>query len=86
MSGICFIICLFSGLFYCTTKIGLHSYNITLQQEEQRLASQIVEQKSAVEDLQAEVHSMQDKGRVLSLLGDEVQDNSSNIYVIGNSD
>ena len=38
-----------------------------------------------MEDLQAQVHSMQDKGRVLSMLGEQVQDNSGNIYVIGDS-
>ncbi|WP_294730303.1 hypothetical protein [uncultured Faecalibaculum sp.] len=63
----------------------MNAYNITLQQKEQNLASEIAQKKNAVEDLQAEVHSMQDKGRVLSMLGEQVQDNSGNIYVIGDS-
>lgn len=74
-----------SVLFYGSAKVGLNAYNITLQQKEQNLASEIAQKKNAVEDLQAEVHSMQDKGRVLSMLGEQMQDNSGNIYVIGDS-
>ena len=83
--GVCTFVFGFSVVFYGGAKVGLYSYNITLQQKEQSLASEIARKKSEVEDLQAQVHSMQDKGRVLSMLGEQVQDNSGNIYVIGDS-
>lgn len=85
IKGVCVSVFGLSVLFYGGAKVGLNSYNITLQQQEQSLASEIAQKKSTVEDLQAQVHSMQDKGRVLSMLGDQVQDNSGNIYVIGDS-
>lgn len=86
METICVFVFIFGALFYGFAKIGLNSYNITLQQKEQKLANEIARKENEVEDLLAEVHTMQDKGRVLNLLGDQVQDNSNNIYLIGNAD
>ena len=82
----CVLVFVAGFVFYGFAKIGLNSYNITLQQKEQKLANEILQKKNEVEDLQAEVHSMQDKGRVLNLLGDQVQDNSGNIYLIGKTE
>lgn len=86
LEALCVVIFLCSAMFYGITKIGLTTYNITLQQQEQSLAAEINQRQSAVEDLQAEVASLQDKSRVLDMLSDQVQDNSANVYIVGNSD
>lgn len=71
-----------SLIFYCVSKIGLASYNITKSVEEQKLAAEIVEKKERIDELQTEVNNLQDKSRVLGMLGDDVKDNQNNIYII----
>ena len=83
-----FIICIFalSLTFYCIAQIGLNSYNLTLSKEEQSLSNEIETKKAAIEELQTEVRSMQDKQRMLGMLGLNVQDNQNNIYIMGNGE
>lgn len=80
--AVCFMILITAFVFYGITKIGLYSYNISLQQQEQDLAAQIKEKQTSIEDLQAQVHNMQDKSRVLDLLGNSLQDNAENVHII----
>ena len=71
-----------SFCFYCVTKIGLNSYNITLSVEDQKLASEVEEKQQQIDELQSEVNNLEDKTRVLGMLGDEVKDNQDNVYII----
>ena len=71
-----------SFCFYCATKIGLNSYNITLSVEDQNLAAEVNETQKQIDELQAEVNNLQDKTRVLGMLGNDVKDNQDNVYII----
>lgn len=71
-----------SALFYCFTKIGLNSYNITLSVENQKLAAEVDEKQAAIDELETEVNTLQDKTRVLGMLGNDVKDNQNNVYII----
>lgn len=71
-----------ASVFYCFTKIGLNSYNITLSVQDQTLASEVKEKEEAIDELEAEVNNLQDKTRVLGMLEGDVKDNQNNIYII----
>ena len=57
-----------------------------MSKEEQSLSYEIETKKAAIEELQTEVRSMQDKKRMLGMLGLNVQDNQNNIYIMGNGE
>ena len=76
------IVFVMSLAFYCTTKIGLNSYNITLQQSEQALAAEVSQKKEAVSELETEVNNLQNKTRLLGMLDSSVKDNQNNIYIM----
>ena len=76
------ILFVLSVVFYCTTKIGLNSYNITLQQQEQTIAAEVNAKKEAVNDLETEVNNLQNKTRLLGMLDSSVKDNQNNIYIM----
>ena len=82
------ILCFFLGSlgFYFIATFGLNSYNLTLSQKEQSLVKEIATKTTAIEELEAEVRSMQDKPRMLAQLGLNVQDNQNNIYIMGNGE
>lgn len=63
-------------------KIGLETYNIQLQKEDQKLSQEVELKEQEVNDLESEVNSLQDKSRVLGMLEDNVSDNQNNIYVM----
>ena len=82
------IICVFvfSFLFYIGAVIGLNSYNLTLSKEEQQLNYDIDSKKAEIEELETEVRSMQEKKSMLGSLSLNMQDNQSNIYIMGNGE
>ena len=73
-----------SCVFYCFSKIGLNSYNITLSVEEQKLASQVAEKQDEVHSLKTDISALQDKNKMLGLAGDDLNENQDNVYVINN--
>ena len=73
-----------SCVFYCSSKIGLNSYNITLSVEDQRLASELAETQDEVHTLKTDISSIQDKNKMLGIVEDELTENQDNIYVINN--
>lgn len=73
-----------SCVFYCFSKIGLNSYNITLSVEDQRLASELAETQDEVHTLKTDISSIQDKNKMLGIVEDELTENQDNIYVINN--
>lgn len=79
---ILFIICIFAGLFYCGTKIGLSAYNIALSTQDQALSEKVTKQEKKVEQLTADINSLQDKSRVMGILDNDVADNQKNVYII----
>ena len=83
-----YIVCIFllSLGFYFTATFGLNSYNLTLSTKEQSLTREIATKTTAIEELEADVRSMQDKPRMLAQLGLNVQDNQNNIYIMGNGE
>ena len=80
--NLCCALRLLFFFFYCVTKIGLNSYNITLSVEDQKLAAEVEEKQQQIDELQSEVNNLEDKTRVLGMLGDEVKDNQDNVYII----
>ena len=60
----------------------MNSYNITLSVEDQKLAAEVEEKQQQIDELQSEVNNLEDKTRVLGMLGDEVKDNQDNVYII----
>ena len=68
--------------FFVSTKIGLKSYNITLQMQEQKLAAEVNHKQEAVSDLETEVNNLQNKTRLLGMLDSSVKDNQNNIYIM----
>ena len=73
-----------SCVYYCFSKIGLNSYNITLSVEDQRLASELAEAQDEVYTLKTDISSIQDKNKMLGIVEDELTENQDNIYVINN--
>ncbi len=76
------VLFIMSIAFYCITKIGFKSYNITLQQQEQTIAAEVLEKKEAVSELETEVNNLQNKTRLLGMLDSSVKDNQNNIYIM----
>ena len=56
--------------------------NLSLSVQESELANEIAQKEQSVEELQNEVNTLQEKGRLLGMLDNEVSDNENNIYVI----
>ena len=75
-------LCVLSGAFYFLSKTVVSSMNLQLSVQESTLENQIAKKKQAVEDLQNEVDSLQEKSRVMTMLDNSVSDNENNIYVI----
>ena len=50
--------------------------------EDQNLAAEVNETQKQIDELQAEVNNLQDKTRVLGMLGNDVKDNQDNVYII----
>ena len=73
-----------SFVFYCFSKIGLNSYNITLSVEEQKLAAEVAEKQDQIHSLKTDISTLQDKNKMLGLAGDDLSENQDNIYVINN--
>lgn len=73
-----------SCVFYCFSKIGLNSYNITLSVENQSLANEVSKVQDEVTDLKTDISTLQDKNKMLGLVGEELKDNQDNVYVINN--
>ncbi|MGN1276470.1 MAG: cell division protein FtsL [Floccifex sp.] len=71
-----------SFLFFTGTRVGLKSYNITLQMKEQELAAQVNAKQEAVSELETEVNNLQNKTRLLGMLDSSVKDNQNNIYIM----
>lgn len=69
-------------IFYLGTKIGLHSYNITLSIQDQKMTKVMDAQQEKVDKLTSDVNILQEKSRVLGLLDDKVADNQKNVYII----
>jgi uncharacterized coiled-coil protein SlyX len=61
-------------------------YTVTLlattQDDIDELTSEIAQKEQTVEELQNEVNTLQEKGRLLGMLDNEVSDNENNIYVM----
>lgn len=73
---------LVSLVFYLISITFIQGYNVELQRQEQKLAKQIKDKREQIDQLQIEINDMLEKSRVVSLLGDDIQDNSDNIYII----
>ena len=56
--------------------------NLSLSVQESELTNEIAQKEQSVEELQNEVNTLQEKGRLLGMLDNEVSDNENNIYVI----
>jgi cell division protein FtsL len=56
--------------------------NLSLSVQESELTSEIAQKEQTVEELQNEVNTLQEKGRLLGMLDNEVSDNENNIYVM----
>ena len=72
----------FALVFYCATKIGLNSYNITLSVQEQALTRTMNQTQQEVDQLNTDINNLQEKSRVLGMLDDDVADNQKNVYII----
>ena len=46
------------------------------------LVQKYMEKQQQIDELQSEVNNLEDKTRVLGMLGDEVKDNQDNVYII----
>ena len=71
-----------SLVFYFETKTYVSSMNLSLSVQESELTSEIAQKEQTVEELQNEVNTLQEKGRLLGMLDNEVSDNENNIYVM----
>ena len=56
--------------------------NISLSVEESQLSYEIAQKEQTVEELQNEVNTLQEKGRLLGMLDNQVSDHENNIYVM----
>lgn len=71
-----------SVVFYCVSKTCVNSWNVSLSMEEDQLSQEIAKKEQTVEELQNEVNTLQEKGRLLGMLDNQVSDNENNIYVM----
>ena len=71
-----------SWVFYFASKTYVSSVNLSLSVQESELSSEIAQKEQTVEELQNEVNTLQEKGRLLGMLDNEVSDNEDNIYVM----
>lgn len=71
-----------SLVFYFSSKTYVSSMNLSLSVQESELTSEIAQKEQTVEELQNEVNTLQEKGRLLGMLDNEVSDNENNIYVM----
>ena len=71
-----------SLVFYFASKTYVSSTNLSLSVQESELTSEIAQKEQTVEELQNEVNTLQEKGRLLGMLDNEVSDNENNIYVM----
>ena len=69
-----------SWVFYFASKTYVSSMNLSLSVQESELTS--AQKEQTVEELQNEVNTLQEKGRLLGMLDNEVSDNENNIYVM----
>ena len=67
---------------YFASKTYVSSVNLSLSVQESELSSEIAQKEQTVEELQNEVNTLQEKGRLLGMLDNEVSDNENNIYVM----
>lgn len=71
-----------SWVCYFASKTYVSSMNLSLSVQESELTSEIAQKEQTVEELQNEVNTLQEKGRLLGMLDNEVSDNENNIYVM----
>ena len=71
-----------SLVFYFASKTYVSSMNLSLSVQESELANEIAQKEQSVEELQNEVNTLPDKGRLLGMLDNQVSDNENNIYVM----
>ena len=71
-----------SLVFYFASKTYVSSMKLSLSVQESELTSEIAQKEQTVEELQNEVNTLQEKGRLLGMLDNEVSDNENNIYVM----
>ena len=71
-----------SWVFYFASKTYVSSMNLSLSVQESELTSEIAQKEQTVEELQNEVNTLQEKGRLLGMLDNQVSDNENNIYVM----
>lgn len=71
-----------SAVFYFASKTYVNSMNISLSVEESQLSDEIAQKEQTVEELQNEVNTLQEKGRLLGMLDNQVSDHENNIYVM----
>ena len=73
---------LFNVCVYNVSKTYVNSMNISLSVEESQLSDEIAQKEQTVEELQNEVNTLQEKGRLLGMLDNQVSDHENNIYVM----
>ena len=71
-----------SMAFYFVSKTYVNSMNINLSVEDEKLSNEISQKQESVDELQNEVNTLQEKGRLLGMLDNQVSDNENNIYVM----
>ena len=71
-----------SAVFYFVSKTYVNPMNISLSVEESQLSDEIAQKEQTVEELQNEVNTLQEKGRLLGMLDNQVSDHENNIYVM----
>lgn len=71
-----------SMAFYFVSKTYVNSMNINLSIQDDKLSDEISQKQESVDELQNEVNTLQEKGRLLGMLDNQVSDNENNIYVM----
>ena len=71
-----------SMAFYFVSKTYVNSMNINLSVEDEKLSNEISQKQESIDELQNEVNTLQEKGRLLGMLDNQVSDNENNIYVM----
>ena len=80
--GLVLTLFVLAAVFYFVSKTYVNSMNISLSVEESQLSDEIAQKEQTVEELQNEVNTLQEKGRLLGMLDNQVSDHENNIYVM----
>lgn len=73
----------FAVVLFLLSTFALKSFNITLSQQSQDLATQQTELQQAVNNVKAEVEVLQNRDRVLAIAGEDgIKSNQNNVTIM----